>query len=129
MKTYQALLASLLLGSSISAMADTGVFVGVVYDFGSNAGPGLSVKLVSDDEEDKAVAAIGVSYFPSSARRIGVDLSAGYTFNNGLVTAGYDFVNRAPQFGLGYMDTRNGAAAPAPASIITTPDGGTDILN
>jgi hypothetical protein len=125
MKIRQTLLASSLaaifLSSSISVSADTGVFVGVVYDFGSNAGPGLSVKLVSDDEDDKAVAAIGVSYFPRGARRIGVDVSAGYTFDNGLVTAGYDFVNGVPQIGIGYMDTDNGtAAAPVATPTVET---------
>jgi hypothetical protein len=121
MKTYHKIMASLLLGTSVSLMADTGVFIGVVYDFGSNAGPGLSAKLVSNDEDDKLVATIGISFFPSATRRVGVDISAGYTFNNGLVTAGYDFINGAPQFGLGYMNTDNGTVAPAP---VTPPTGG-----
>jgi len=98
------------LGASSSVMADAGVFVGVVYDFGSKSDVGFSVKLVSDDETDKAVGAIGVSYFPASANKLGADISIGYAFDdvldNALVTVGYDIFNKKPQVGLGYMDTK-----------------------
>ncbi len=131
MKNYRTLLASLLLCSSASVMADTGVFIGVVYDFGgSNAkqGLGLSAKLVSSDEPDKVVGAIGFSYFPQATNKLGADISVGHTFDNGLVTLGYDVFNKQPQIGLGYMDTEEKEkkkAAPAdPPPADNNGDGG-----
>ena len=129
MKNYRTLLASLLLCSSASVMADTGVFIGVVYDFGgSNAkqGLGFSAKLVSDDEPDKAVGAIGISYFPQAASKLGADVSVGYTFDNGLVTLGYDLFNKQPQIGLGYMDTEEEKKAPPVIVPPPSGDGGGD---
>jgi len=105
MKTYRTFLASLLFCSSASVMADTGVFVGVVYDFGNKPEFGFSAKLVSNDEADKAVGVIGLSYFPAAEYKLGADIGIGYTFDNGLVTAGYDVFNKKPQLGLGYMKT------------------------
>ena len=130
MKNFRNVLASIMLCSSVSVMADTGVFVGVVYDFGSgtraSSGLGLSAKVVSDDEEDKAVGAVGLSYFPQAANKLGVDVSIGYTFDNGLVTLGYDILNKQPQMGLGYMDTDDGStSSPAPAPV-DEGDGGGD---
>ncbi len=127
MKNFRNVLASIMLCSSVSVMADTGVFVGVVYDFGSgshaSSGLGLSAKVVSDDEEDKAVGAVGLSYFPRAANKLGVDVSIGYTFDNGLVTLGYDILNKQPQMGLGYMDTDDGSTS-SPAPVDEGGDGG-----
>jgi len=89
------------------ARADAGVFVGIVYNFGPKSDLGFSAKLVSDDAEDKVVGALGVSYFPAATYKLGADIGLGYTFENGLVTAGYDIFNKKPQFGLGYMDTQD----------------------
>ena len=84
--------------------------------------------MVSDDEEDKAVGAIGLSYFPQAANKLGVDVSVGYTFDDGLVTLGYDILNKQPQIGLGYMDTEEKEkkkAAPAdPPPADNNGDGG-----
>ncbi len=106
MKIQAVALASLLTISA-SAMADTGVFVGIVYNFGAKSDLGFSVKLVSDDAEDKVVGTLGVSYFPSATYKLGADIGLGYTYKNGLVTAGYDIFNKKPQFGIGYMDTED----------------------
>ena len=107
MKTYRTLLVSLLFCSSTSVMADAGVFVGVVYDFGAKPEVGFSAKLVSDDKSDRVVGAIGLSYFPAAEYKLGADVSVGYTFDNGVVTAGYDVFNKKPQVGLGYMKTED----------------------
>jgi len=106
MKIQAVVLASLLTISA-SVMADTGVFVGIVYDFGPKSDLGFSAKLVSDDEEDQLVGTLGFSYFPTASYKLGADIGLGYTYKNGLVTAGYDVFNKKPQFGIGYMDTSN----------------------
>lgn len=126
MKNYRTLLASLLLFSSVTVMADSGVFIGVVYDFGGTnvkSGFGFSAKLVSNDETDKGIYALGLSYFPQSANKLGADVSVGYTFDNSLLTVGYDIFNRKPQMGLGYMDTDNGKKD-APVSMPPPPTAG-----
>ncbi len=107
MKTYRTLLASLLFCSSASVMADTGVFVGVVYDFGQKSDLGFSAKLVSNDKEDKVVGTLGLSYFPTATYKLGADIGLGYTYKNGLVTGSYDIFNKKPQIGIGYMDTKD----------------------
>ena len=119
MKVNRIVLVSLLLCSSVSVVADVGVFAGVVYNFGSGSQAsklGFSVKVLSDDEEDKAVVAAGLSYFPQGgANKIGADISVGYLFDNAVVTGGYDFLNSQPQVGIGFADTDSGNSA-APVS-------------
>lgn len=106
MKIKMIALASLL-SISTPTMADTGVFIGVVYDFGGKSNIGFSAKLVSNDEEDKVVGTLGLSYFPTSTAKLGADIGLGYTYKNGLVTGSYDLFNQKPQFGIGYMDTQD----------------------
>ncbi len=114
MNISRTFIASMMLSTSLfastSVMADAGVFVGIVYDFGPKPDIGLSLKVVSDDETGKAVGALGVSYFPKSANRLGADISIGYTlddvFDDSVITVGYDIFNKKPQVGIGYMDTK-----------------------
>jgi hypothetical protein len=114
MKVSRTFFASMMLSTSLfastSVMADAGVFVGVVYEFGPKPDIGLSLKVVSDDKTDKAVGALGVSYFPSSTHKLGADISVGYTLDDVLddsvITVGYDIFKKKPQVGIGYMDTK-----------------------
>ena len=118
MKISRTIYASILLSASVFAstpvIADAGVFVGIVYDFGSGSASqsdlGISLKVVSDDKTGKAVGALGVSYFPTSVNRLGADISIGYTlddvFDDSVITVGYDIFNKKPQVGIGYMDTK-----------------------
>jgi hypothetical protein len=94
-----------LLSACAAASADPGVMLGVSYNFGGT--PGLTLKVLSSDQRDRAVAAVGVSYFPlASAQRLGVDLSGGYNFRHGAATVGWDFLNRRVQGAVGWSDTR-----------------------
>ena len=89
-----------------AAQADPGVLVGVSYNFGGSVG--VTLKVLSSDQRDKAVAAAGVSYFPfTSGRQWGVDVGGGYNFRNGGATVGWDFANRRVQGAVGYVDTRD----------------------
>jgi hypothetical protein len=126
----------MLLVGSVS-QADPGVFVGVSYDFtGKSSGVGISLKALSTRKEDKAAVAAGVTYFPlANENNFGVDLSAAYVFKNGAVTVGWDFVNKVPQAGVGYVNTKDDDKSrppPAPSDkrlktdivhLATLPDG------
>lgn len=120
MKKYFAVIGMIL--ACNGAMAGPGVLVGISYNFGGSVG--LTLKVLSSKEEDHAVAAVGVSYFPmSKERKLGLDVGAGYTFKNGAVTIGWDFLGQQAQVGLGYLKTKDerpapaAAATPAPAPI------------
>ena len=110
---------SLFVFSSL-AKADAGIFFGISYAFGGG-GPGISLKVLSSDKEDKAVAGAGVSYYPLAAKPFGVDVGVGYNFNNAGVMVGYDFLQNGVQVSAGYVNTddddnndRPVAAAPPP---------------
>jgi hypothetical protein len=106
------------------AQADPSAFFGVTYNFGAPLTDlGLSVKLLSDDEEDKGVVDVGVSYSPFAKEgKFGLDAGAGYLFKNGAVTFGWDFLNMKPQVGVGYVNTaedkqENKPSAPEPPPL------------
>lgn len=102
----------LVCGLSIQAQAGVGALFGLSFNFGTNISIsdfGLTVKVLSDNEEDKFVAAAGVSYFPfaEQGNMFGADLSGGYIFENAAVTLGWDFLNRKPQLALGYVNSQD----------------------
>lgn len=107
------LMATLLIGSSASAVADPGIFFGVTYAFGqSSPGVGLSLKLMSTNKEDHAAVGAGVTYYPLlSGNKFGVTVDAGYVFQNTAVTVGWDFMH-SPQIGIGYVNTKDDKPAP-----------------
>jgi hypothetical protein len=103
------LAAALGLGAT-GAHADAGFMVGVSYNFDGRAAPsglGFTAKVLTSDKEDKWVGAAGVTLLPWAQRRVGVDVSAGYTFDNSTVLVGYDFLQQAPQVSAGWSDTDN----------------------
>jgi hypothetical protein len=117
MFTRQLLLSAVLLFGATAAMASPGLMVGISYNFGGNVG--FTVKALTSNKQDKGVAAVGVSYFPTAvASKFGVDVSAGYNFKHGSVTAGWDFLNDRIQVGAGYVNTikdkSSSGAAPPP---------------
>ncbi len=99
------LLAILFTTLSASAFAAPGLFLGLTYNFDSS-GLGLSFKILSTRRQDRPAVGVGVSYMPYIQNRFGADVSAGYVFNHGAVTAGWDFINDEPQMGLGYVNTK-----------------------
>ena len=130
-------LSLLIFGLAAQAQAGAGGFFGLTYGFGTSLGDfGITAKILSDDDANTAVVGAGVSYFPlAEGQKFGVDLSAGYLFENSAVTLGWDFLQKKPQFGFGYVDTEDEKSKPAPASASGSgsgsgsadePDTGTD---
>jgi len=96
-----------------TAHADPAAYIGLSYTFSGNVG--ISAKVLSDDEENNAVIAAGASYYPFAQNKFGLDLSAGYAFDNAAALIGYDFLQHSVQGSLGWADTEddnNAAAGP-----------------
>lgn len=96
--------AGALFAASLPSQAGPGAFIGLTYNWGG--GLGLSFKVLSTNQENRPAFAGGVSYFPMSGLW-GIDAGAGYVFRSGAATISWDFLNNAPQFGLGYVKTKN----------------------
>ena len=112
MKKKLAVVIGMLVGST-SALADPGFMLGIAYNFGGTVG--LTFNVLSSNKEDRAVAAVGASYFPlSKTNQFGITLGGGYTFKNGAATVGWDVLNSTAQFGIGYVDTKDKSSAPPP---------------
>lgn len=99
------------------SQADVGAGVGVTYVFGQ--GFAVGVKAFSDDDEDEAVASVGIDYMLSS-KSWRPNVGVGYLDDNIYtdLTAGYDFGHNGWTFGIGAgaADTeeeRKEPAAPA----------------
>lgn len=96
-----------------SAAASPAAMVGVTYRFGEDVG--FTLKVLSSDQPDEVVGAIGASYYPwSKNKTLGFDLGGGYLSDNYAVTIGYDLLGKKPVFGLGYVDTDEDHHDPAP---------------
>jgi hypothetical protein len=109
--SYRLLAAAAVLASSIATSASAvnitpqpSVFLGFSFTFGggSDLGTGLTVMLLSSDQPDRAVGAAGVTFYPWSGGKIGLDLGLGYNFQSGSAVLGYDILNRVPMIGLGW---------------------------
>lgn len=97
-------LVTALLGSPV--LADPTVMVGLALNFGGGKDPavGVTAKVLSADRADEVVGAAGLSYFFQDGGYLGADIGLGYTFDNGAVTLGYDFLNRRPQLSAGWAE-------------------------
>ncbi len=74
---------------------------------------GFTLKVVSSNEEEKWIGAIGANWYPwSDKTAFGIDLGAGYNFENGSLTIGYDFLTRKPVLSGGYTDTKDDNDSP-----------------
>lgn len=103
-----------LLATGSAAMAGPTLMVGISHNFGGATG--ITVKLLSTNKEDKAAVAAGLTYFPrAQERRWGADVGLGYTFRNGALAFGYDWLNSQWQLSLGAANTRKPLTAPPPA--------------
>lgn len=123
MKKIKVMVAGALLLSSQMASADPGVFFGVVYNFGSGAGVGFSLKVLSTDKQDNVVVGAGASFYPfSQANKFGIDADIGYLTKDFAVTVGWDFLQHGVQLGAGYVDTADeNVVAPATAPLLPPP--------
>ena len=96
-----------------NSQAAPGVMLGFSYAF--DGSPGISLQLLSSNSRDRAVVSGGVIYYPTQTTgRFGLTAGAGYTFNNGAGTIGYDFTNNRAAASLGIANTRNRNAPPLP---------------
>ena len=109
-------LIGMLLAGATPAIADPGIFLGTTCNFGGSVG--VSVKVLSNNKEDRGVLASGVSYYPLTGK-FGIDAGAGYLFNKVAVTFGWDFLNNNPNIGGGYVNTKDDN--PSPISQPETP--------
>ena len=102
------LLAAALSVFAMGAHADAGYMLGVTYSLGSQASMknlGFSAKVLTSDREDKWVGAAGVSLFPWADRKLGLDVGAGYTFEDSTALVSYDFLQAKPLVSYGWTDT------------------------
>ena len=135
MKKLFATTAILSLLATNAALADPAVMLGLSVNFGgggSAMSPGVTAKVLSSDEQDQAVAAAGVTYFPGAAKPFGVDISAGYNFNEGSALIGYDLLNQQFQASGGWVNTQEDEVFLAPSdrrfkrnirAVATAPNG------
>lgn len=85
------------------AVADPTYMLGLALNFGGGETQlGVTAKILSDNRPEEVVAAAGVTYFFDGT--FGADVGVGYTFDDGAVTLGYDFLNRSPQIAAGWAD-------------------------
>jgi hypothetical protein len=102
------LMSTAIIGSFAAAPAfsDPTLMVGLTWGFGSgaqNGQLGISARVLSDDQRDEWVGAIGGTYYPSSGE-FGFDVGVGYTFTNTPIMWSYDLINNRMQLGLGWAD-------------------------
>jgi hypothetical protein len=107
----------------LTAHADPAAFVGISYSFGGS-GVGISVKVLSDDEEDQVVAALGATYYPMAADNFGMDLSAGYAFDDAAVLVGWDFLQKSVQVSAGWADIEDDKSSNSSSSATPAAPGG-----
>lgn len=118
------------LASASFAFAGPQAMFGVSYTWGGGIGQGelgVGVKVITDNEEDKFIAAAGVNYYPfATDRKFGADLSAGYLFDSFALTAGWDFLREDFIVSAGYVNTvddDSGSSDPASSPSATNDDG------
>jgi len=98
---------------SMSASADTGVFLGVSYAFGGNNGLGFTAQATSTRKEDRGFAAAGFSYYPYAVgNKFGIPVGIGYQGQNAAVVGSYDLLLRTPVVSGGFPNTREDSSPP-----------------
>ena len=94
------LVASLGSAAGPPAYAEPGVMIGISHNFGGSTG--VTLKLLSTREKNKAALAAGITYFPwTSGSPWGADVGLGYTFDRGALALSYDWLNEQFQLSLG----------------------------
>jgi hypothetical protein len=98
-------LLTLLLSSP--TFADPTVMLGLSVNFGGGEKPalGLTGKVLSSDQPEEVVGAVGATYFFDGYW--GLDAGVGYTFDQSAITLTYDFMNSRPQFSAGWADIKS----------------------
>lgn len=89
------------------ALADPAFMLGGTFTFGASQQPnfGISARLLQNNVADESALGAGLSYYPFTGQ-LGVDVFAGYLFDNGGFGFGYDLVQGAPIVSLGLVNTQ-----------------------
>ena len=96
--------AALLLISGLSGnvFADATYMAGISYTFSGQFG--VTLKALSDDKKSRTVGVIGATYYPFAPQPFGVDVGAGYTYDDAAAIISWDFLQKTVQFSGGYAD-------------------------
>lgn len=84
------------------------VMAGLAYSFGSGLAQenlGFTLKALNTNEANHFVLGAGGTFYPWSDERFGMDLGAGYNFNEATALLGYDFLKKAPVVSGGWVNT------------------------
>ena len=92
----------LLAGLNVNSYAEATWMAGVSYTFSGQFG--ITLKALSDDKKSKTVGVVGASYYPFAPQPFGVDVGAGYTYDDAAATISWDFLQKTIQFSGGYSD-------------------------
>ncbi|MGY8872217.1 MAG: hypothetical protein ACKVJE_17410 [Pseudomonadales bacterium] len=98
-----------------TAQADPAIMFGLSYSF--NGEFGVTVKALSNDDEDEFVAAVGATFYPYTNKSFGLDAGIGYTFDDAAAVLSWDFLQEAAQASIGYANTDSNKSS----SPVTTP--------
>lgn len=108
------------MGLAVPVQADPAVGFGLSFVFGGGGGDvetGLGVRITSDDEEDSAVATVGLDYMFGS-KRLRPTVGAAYLGDNVYFGADLGFNLNGGGFdfgvGVGVIDTKKKSVAAAP---------------
>ncbi len=97
-------LIALLSTSTMSAQADPAYMAGLSVNL-HGGDFGITLKALSNDEEDTVVGALGATYYPFSKKTFGVDLGVGHNFKDATLTLGWDLLKSDVQIAAGVSDT------------------------
>ncbi|MDB4221872.1 hypothetical protein N9809_07350 [Amylibacter sp.] len=90
--------------SSTQVASKPSLMLGLAFNFGGDKDIrlGLTAKLLSSDQPNEIVGALGASYFLDDS--FGLDAGLGYTFDNSAISLTYDFINERPQISAGFAN-------------------------
>jgi len=90
------------------AVADPTFMLGGTLSFGASrpAEFGVSARLLENNRSDESTLGAGITYYPRNGD-IGLDVFAGYIFDQGVFGFGYDFVQATPVVSLGIANTED----------------------
>ena len=92
----------LISGLNGNVFADATYMAGISYTFSGQFG--VTLKALSDDKKSRTVGVIGATYYPFAPQPFGVDVGAGYTYDDAAATISWDFLQKTVQVSGGYAD-------------------------
>ncbi|BDY12656.1 hypothetical protein [Hydrogenimonas cancrithermarum] len=105
-----------------AAYAGPAAMFGVAYNI-EGGDIGFTVKVLSNNEKNKVIAAGGATYYPwAPAKKFGLDASVGYLFDGVALTGGWDLLKNDFHTAVGYVNVVEDSDGSAPAAD----EGGSD---